>query len=42
MKKTDDVIKNRISISDEDTIQLDYDDLKDLLGDTDIDFDDLQ
>ena len=39
LKKTEDGIENSIPISEEDTIQLDYDDLKELLKDTDIDID---
>ena len=35
LKNTDGGIKSNISISEEDTIQLDYDDLKDLLEDLD-------
>jgi hypothetical protein len=37
LKKTKDGIKNNISVSDEDTIQLNYDGWKELLRDTDVD-----
>ncbi len=41
LKKTKDGIKNSLSVTDEDTIQLNYDGLKELLGDINTDIDDL-
>ena len=41
LKKTKGGMDNNISVSDTDTIQLNYDNLKELLKDTDIDIDDL-